>query len=134
MDVYLHSLGCKVNKYDTEALAEQFRRAGHTLVDKPEGADVYVINTCTVTSVADQKSRQAIRKFRRMSPEGCVVLSGCMVQAYPDKATTLEEADIVAGVRDQGKIVDYVEAFFAARQENRTPDRVLDVVEHDRDE
>ena len=134
MDVYLHSLGCKVNKYDTEALAEQFRRAGHTLVDEPEGADVYVINTCTVTSVADQKSRQAIRKFRRMSPEGCVVLSGCMVQAYPDKAATLEEADIVAGVRDQGKIVDYVEAFFAARQENRTPDRVLDVVEHDRDE
>ena len=63
MQVYLHSLGCKVNQYDTEALAERFRRAGFTLTEEPEGADVYVINSCTVTAVADQKSRQAIRKF-----------------------------------------------------------------------
>ncbi len=92
MKVYLHSLGCKVNKYDTESLAERFRRAGFSLAETPEGADVYVINSCTVTAVADQKSRQAIRKFRRMSPDACVVLSGCMVQAYPDKAASLDEA------------------------------------------
>ena len=134
MDVYLHSLGCKVNKYDTESLAERFRRAGFTLVDEPEGADVYVINTCTVTSVADQKSRQAIRRFRRMSPDACVVLSGCMVQAYPEKAAELEEADIVAGVRDQEKIIEYVDAFFAAKSASKTPEQILDVLEHDRDE
>lgn len=134
MDVYLYSLGCKVNKYDTESLAERFRRAGFRLLDEPEGADVYVINTCTVTSVADQKSRQAIRRFRRMSPDACVVLSGCMVQAYPEKAAELEEADIIAGVRDQEKIIEYVDAFFEARRDARTPERVLDVLEHDRDE
>ena len=134
MQVYLHSLGCKVNKYDTEALAERFRRAGFTLTEEPEGADVYVINSCTVTAVADQKSRQAIRKFRRMSPDACVVLSGCMVQAYPDKAASLDEADIVAGVRDQEKIIDYVNEFFAEKAEAKTPEKVLDVLAHDRDE
>ena len=134
MKVYLHSLGCKVNKYDTESLAERFRRAGFTLAETPEGADVYVINSCTVTAVADQKSRQAIRKFRRMSPDACVVLSGCMVQAYPDKAASLDEADIVAGVRDQEKIIDYVNRFFAEKAQKKVPEKVLDVVEHDRDE
>ncbi len=134
MKVYLHSLGCKVNKYDTESLAERFRRAGFSLAETPEGADVYVINSCTVTAVADQKSRQAIRKFRRMSPDACVVLSGCMVQAYPDKAASLDEADIVAGVRDQEKIIDYVNRFFAEKAQKKVPEKVLDVVEHDRDE
>ena len=131
--VHLHSLGCKVNQYDTEALAERFRSAGFTLSDSPEGCDVYVINSCTVTAVADQKSRQAIRKFRRMAPDACVVLSGCMVQAYPDKASSLEEADIVAGVRDLEKIIDHVNAFFEQRR-GGAADRVLDVAEHDRDE
>ena len=134
MKVYLHSLGCKVNKYDTESLAERFRRAGFLLTEEPEGADVYVINSCTVTAVADQKSRQAIRKFRRMSPDACVVLSGCMVQAYPDKAASLDEADIVAGVRDQEKIIDYVNEFFAEKAQEKVPERVLDVLAHDRDE
>ncbi len=134
MKVYLHSLGCKVNKYDTEALAERFRRAGFTLTDTAEGADIYVINSCTVTAVADQKSRQAIRKFRRMSPDACVILSGCMVQAYPNKAAALDEADIVAGVRDQEKIIEYVNEFFAEKAAEKVPEKVLDVVEHDRDE
>ena len=134
MKVYLHSLGCKVNKYDTESLAERFRRAGFLLTEEPEGADVYVINSCTVTAVADQKSRQAIRKFRRMSPDACVVLSGCMVQAYPDKAASLDEADIVAGVRDQEKIIDYVNEFFAEKAQEKVPEKVLDVLAHDRDE
>jgi len=134
MKVYLHSLGCKVNKYDTESLAEQFRRAGFTLTETPEGADVYVINSCTVTAVADQKSRQTIRRFRRMSPDSCVVLSGCMVQAYPDKAASLDEADIVAGVRDQEKIIEYVNRFFAEKAKEKVPGKVLDVLAHDRDE
>ena len=134
MTVWLHSLGCKVNQYDTEALAERFRRAGFTLSDTPEGCDVYVINSCTVTAVSDQKSRQAVRKFRRMNPDACVVLSGCMVQAYPEKASELDAADIVIGVRDQEKLIEYVRAFFASRAADRVPDRVLDVPEYERDE
>ena len=69
-----------------------------------------------------------------MSPDACVVLSGCMVQAYPDKAASLDEADIVAGVRDQEKIIDYVNEFFAEKAEAKTPEKVLDVLAHDRDE
>lgn len=134
MNVYLHSLGCKVNQYDTEALTERFRSAGYTISDTPEGCDVYVINSCTVTAVSDQKSRQAVRKFRRMNPEGCVVLSGCMVQAYPEKSSELEEADIILGVRDQAKVVQYVEDFFDQKLQKKDPSRILDVVEHDRDE
>lgn len=134
MTVYLHSLGCKVNRYDTEALAERFRAAGFTLSETPEGCDVIVVNSCTVTAVADQKSRQALRHLRRIAPDACVVLSGCMVQAYPDRAAELEEADIVAGVRDQEKIVAYVQDFLAQKAAAQTPDPILDVREHDRDE
>ncbi|MBR5753096.1 MAG: tRNA (N(6)-L-threonylcarbamoyladenosine(37)-C(2))-methylthiotransferase MtaB [Clostridia bacterium] len=134
MTVYLHSLGCKVNQYDTEALAEQFRAAGFDVSDAPEGCDVCVINSCTVTAVADQKSRQAIRHFRRMNPDACIVLSGCMVQAYPEKAAALEAADIVAGVRDQEKIIAEVRDFFAQKQSGETPAPLVDVREHDRDE
>ena len=134
MTVYLYSLGCKVNQYDTEALTERFRSAGFTVSDEPEGCDVCVINSCTVTAEADRKSRQAIRKFRRMNPDACIVLSGCMVQAYPEKSSALSEADIVAGVRDQEKIIAHVREFFAQRREDRTADQILDVPEHDRDE
>ena len=134
MKVFLYSLGCKVNQYDTESLTEQFLRAGYTLTEDAAEADVCVINSCTVTSVADQKSRQAIRRFRRLAPEACIVLSGCMVQAYPEKSAELEEADIVAGVRDQKKIIDHVNEFFEQRAADHPSDRILDVLEHDRDE
>ena len=134
MTVYLHSLGCKVNQYDTEALSERFRASGFTISETPEDCDVIVVNSCTVTAVADQKSRQALRHFRRIAPEACLVLSGCMVQAYPDKAAELEAADIVAGVRDQEKIIAYVRDFLAQKQAEQIPVPVLDVREHDRDE
>ena len=79
----------------TQALSEQFRAKGFQIVPPEEEADVYLVNSCTVTGTGDQKSRQAVRRFKRLHPQSIVVLTGCMPQAYPDQANTLAQADIV---------------------------------------
>ena len=77
----LHNLGCKVNAYETEAMQELLEQNGYEIVPFKEGADVYIINTCTVTNVADRKSRQMLHKARKMNPDAVVVATGCYVQA-----------------------------------------------------
>ncbi len=77
----LHNLGCKVNAYETEAMQEMLEKAGYEIVPFNEGADVYVINTCTVTNIADRKSRQMLHRARKMNPDAVVVAAGCYVQA-----------------------------------------------------
>ena len=77
MKVAFHTLGCKVNQYETEAISEKFREKGYQVVDEREFADVYIINTCTVTSVADKKSRQYIRKMKKLNPDSVVAVTGC---------------------------------------------------------
>ena len=109
--VYFYTLGCKVNQYDTETLAELFAGAGYGIADAPAGADVIVVNSCTVTAEADRKTRQAVRRFRRLAPGAVVVLCGCMPQAFPDTADALPEADIVTGNRDHRLILSLVENF-----------------------
>ena len=76
----LHNLGCKVNAYETEAMQEMLEKAGYEIVPFKEGADVYVINTCTVTNIADRKSRQMLHRARKMNPDAVVVAAGCYVQ------------------------------------------------------
>lgn len=95
MKAAFYTLGCKVNQYETQALSEQFRAKGFQIVPPEEEADVYLVNSCTVTGTGDQKSRQAVRRFKRLHPQSIVVLTGCMPQAYPDQANTLAQADIV---------------------------------------
>ena len=84
MKVAFHTLGCKVNQYETEAISEKFREKGYQVVDEREFADVYIINTCTVTSVADKKSRQYIRKMKKLNPDSVVAVTGCYAQIKPD--------------------------------------------------
>ena len=91
----LHNLGCKVNAYETEAMQELLEQNGYEIVPFKEGADVYIINTCTVTNVADRKSRQMLHKARKMNPDAVVVATGCYVQARGEDIDPC--VDIVVG-------------------------------------
>ena len=84
--VAIHTLGCKVNQYDSEGIAAQFRAHGYEIVDfNQKGADIYIINTCTVTNISDQKSRQMIRKAHRSNPNAKIVVVGCLAQTDPEQ-------------------------------------------------
>ena len=89
MKIAFHTLGCKVNQYETEAMKEQFAAAGHTIAGEEDFADAYVINTCTVTNLADRKSRQYIRRMKRVNPEAVVAVTGCYAQVSPDEPAGL---------------------------------------------
>lgn len=93
----LHNLGCKVNAYETEAMQEMLEKAGYEIVPFKEGADIYIINTCTVTNIADRKSRQMLHRARKMNPDAVVVAAGCYVQAQEDKQEIDPCIDIVIG-------------------------------------
>ena len=80
MRVAFHTLGCKVNQYETEAIREQFARAGHEIIGEDGSADVYIINTCTVTNLADRKSRQFIRKAKKNNRDAVIAVTGCYAQ------------------------------------------------------
>ena len=84
MKVAFHTLGCKVNQYETEAMREQFEKAGFQSVGEEDFADVYVINTCTVTNIADRKSRQYIRRMKKGNPYAVVAVTGCYAQIKPE--------------------------------------------------
>lgn len=107
--VALHNLGCKVNAYETEAMQELLERHGYEIVPFQEGADVYIINTCTVTNMADRKSRQMLHKARKMNPDSIVVACGCYVQAKKDDIP--EGIDIVVGNNKKQNIVEILENY-----------------------
>ncbi|NLC10852.1 MAG: tRNA (N(6)-L-threonylcarbamoyladenosine(37)-C(2))-methylthiotransferase MtaB [Firmicutes bacterium] len=102
--VAFHTLGCKVNYADTEALAGVFRQEGFQVVDSQEEADVYVINTCTVTHVGDRKSRQVIRRTKRRHPGAMIVAVGCYSQVAPQELASIEEVDLVWGTRERHRL------------------------------
>jgi len=104
-----YTLGCKVNQYDTESLARLFRERGYDVVDFESPADVYCINTCTVTSTSEKKSRQAIRRAKRRNRSAIVAVVGCYAQVAPDEVASIPGVDVVAGIRERGKLVDLVE-------------------------
>lgn len=117
MRIAFHTLGCKVNQYETEAMKEAFSKRGALVVSEDEQADVYVVNTCTVTNLADRKSRQYIRRMKKVSPEALVVVTGCYAQVASEEVSSLEEVDIVVGNGLKGKICDTV--FKALEERNR---------------
>ena len=100
MRIAIYTLGCKVNQYETQAMETILRQRGHTLVDFESPADAYIINTCTVTAVSDKKSRQAIRRARRMSPNGVVAVCGCYAQTTPEAVEELD-VDLISGTGDR---------------------------------
>ncbi len=107
-----YTLGCKVNQYETEAMAQQLQKHGFEIVSHNEKADVFVVNSCTVTASGDQKTRQAVRRFKKNNPDACIVLTGCMPQAYPEKAKELFEADIVIGNKNNDTLPSVLGEYF----------------------
>ncbi len=108
------TLGCKVNQYESQALEQEGRRRGHTLVPPEEAAEVYIVNTCTVTNLADQKNRQIIRRLRRERPEALLCVCGCFPQTHGGEAEALG-ADLVTGTGDRGKFWDLAEQALAGK-------------------
>lgn len=113
----LHNLGCKVNSYETEAMQQMLEEAGYEIVPFREGADVYVINTCSVTNIADRKSRQMLHRARKMNPDAVVVAAGCYVQAAGEELKKDEAIDIVIGNNKKTELIEILNAWFEARQE-----------------
>lgn len=122
-----HTLGCRVNTYETEAIMETFLKAGYDITDFDMYADVYVINTCTVTSISDKKSRQMIRKAKKLNQEAVVAAVGCYAQVAPDEVAQVEGVDVIAGTADKGKIVELVEQFKKEKRQLLSVDNVMNI-------
>ena len=116
MYIYFYTFGCKVNVYETAAMSEAFEKAGYTVTQVRELADILVINSCTVTSESDSKLMQTIRRIRREKPDGVIVLTGCYPQAFPNEAKACG-ADVITGTKDRSRIVELTEEFLKSRQQ-----------------
>ncbi|KJL04758.1 tRNA (N(6)-L-threonylcarbamoyladenosine(37)-C(2))-methylthiotransferase MtaB [Priestia aryabhattai] len=114
--VAFHTLGCKVNHYETEAIWQLFKGQGYERVEYEQTADVYVINTCTVTNTGDKKSRQVIRRAVRKNPDAVICVTGCYAQTSPAEIMAIPGVDIVVGTQDRVKMLDYIEQFKKERQ------------------
>ena len=111
MNIAFYTLGCKVNQYETQVMREEFIKKGHTTVPASAPFDVLIINSCTVTAESDRKTRQTLNHYRKANPNACIVLTGCMVQAFSKKSKALEGADIIIGNTDVMRVVASVEQF-----------------------
>ena len=114
MNVFFHTLGCKVNQYETQEMREQLNKNGYQVTENEDDADIFVINSCTVTSESDRKTRQCVRHYKNKHPESTVVLTGCMPQSFPEMAEKLVEADIVLGNKNNKLLVSSLNEYFAA--------------------
>lgn len=132
--VAFHTLGCKVNSYETEGMQKLFRDSGFEILNFDDMADIYVVNTCTVTNLADRKSRQMLRKARRMNKNAIIVAAGCYVQAYPNETEDIEDfkdtVDIIVGNNHKQDIVKIVMEYTNEELENKH-EYVLDIGEVD---
>ena len=114
--VALHKLGCKVNAYETEAMQQMLEAAGYEIVPFEPGADIYVINTCSVTNIADRKSRQMLHKAKKMNPDAIVVAAGCYVQADTKKAEADASIDIIIGNNKKQELIPILESYRTGHQ------------------
>ncbi len=114
--VAFHTLGCKVNHYETEAIWQLFQQAGYEKTEYDQTSDVYVINTCTVTNTGDKKSRQVIRRAIRKNPEAVVCVTGCYAQTSPAEIMAIPGVDIVVGTQDRHKLIEYIGQFRKDRE------------------
>ena len=115
----LHNLGCKVNAYETESMQQLLEKAGYEIVPFEEKADVYVVNTCSVTNIADRKSRQMLHRAKKRNPDSVVVAAGCYVQTAKERALTDASVDILIGNNKKHQLPEMLEQFFAVRQEDK---------------
>ncbi|GEN84637.1 threonylcarbamoyladenosine tRNA methylthiotransferase MtaB [Sporosarcina luteola] len=114
--VAFHTLGCKVNHYETEAIWQLFKEAGYERSDFEKNADVYVVNTCTVTNTGDKKSRQVIRRAIRRNPDAVICVTGCYAQTSPAEIMAIPGVDIVVGTQDRTKLLGLIDEYRVERQ------------------
>ena len=112
----LHNLGCKVNSYETEAMQQLLEAAGYEIVDFEDQADVYIINTCSVTNMADKKSRQMLHRAKAKNPDAVVVAAGCYVQAAGEKLKEDDAIDLVIGNNKKADLIPLLEEFLAGKE------------------
>ena len=127
MLIAFHTLGCKVNQYETHAMRQMMEQAGHTTAElsaECNTPDVLIINSCTVTGESDRKLRQFLRRCKREMPNCILMLTGCMPQAYPEQAAALAEADIVLGNASRRDVLPHLEAYL------RHHERIVDIPDH----
>lgn len=116
MKISFFTLGCKVNQYETETLKNLFFENGWTIVNNSDFADVYIINSCTVTSIGDKKARQSIHKFKLINPNSIIVVTGCFPQAFPDKIKSLKNVDIITGTTNRSNLPNIINQFLNDRK------------------
>jgi threonylcarbamoyladenosine tRNA methylthiotransferase MtaB len=120
----IFTLGCKVNQYESQAMREDLLRHGYVLSDDKEHADISIINSCTVTSTSDSKNRKLINRLRRANPDGIIVLTGCMPQAFPKEMEKLTNCDIILGNRERAKLIPTLESYISNRK------KLIDIPPH----
>lgn len=128
MNIYFITFGCKVNLYETENMKQSFSEAGFTVSNAESSADIFVVNSCTVTGTGDKKLKKELRRLRRSYPSSVIVLTGCFPQAFAEEAEKLPEADIVTGTKNRAELPKLVQRFTEEKN------RVVSVCPHTRDE
>ena len=124
--VAFYTLGCKVNQYETNAMEQQFKNCGYDIVKNTEIADIYVINTCTVTNVAERKSRQMLRRVKEINENSILIVCGCYEQVAEKELEQIPEIDIILGINEKNKIVEIVEKYIKSK-DAETLEQVSDV-------
>ena len=126
MKAGIATLGCKVNQYESQVMMENLLSHGFEQVSEGEQADVFIINSCTVTATGDKKVRQTVRRARRENPDAVIILTGCMPQAFPEECQAIEEADIIIGNSNRAGLIGYIEEFMRSHQ------RIIHIQPHGR--
>lgn len=130
MKVAFLTLGCKVNQYETNGMIQEFKNSGYEIVEFDEKADIYIINTCTVTNMSDRKSRQFLRQAKKNNTKGIVVAVGCYAQVAKEELEKIPEIDLVLGTNEKIKIVEHVEKFLKDKRENQLIEDVFKTKEY----
>lgn len=129
LSVAFCTLGCKVNQYETDAMEEMFAAAGYEIKNFKEAADVYVVNTCTVTNIADRKSRQMLHRAKKLNPEALIVAVGCYVQAAKDQLEKDENVDLIIGNNKKSEVVSLVEQMIKSRSQKKDDSERIAVID-----
>ena len=128
--VSFYTLGCKVNQYETNAMEQQFIKNNYEIVENTQKADIYVINTCTVTNMAERKSRQMLRRVKEINPSAVLVVCGCYAQVAKNELEQIPEIDIILGINEKNEIVQIVENYMEkmAEQDKKSQEAEIDDV------
>ncbi len=118
MNIAFHTLGCKVNQYESDAMKNKSKEKGWTVVDENSFSDIYVINTCTVTNLADRKSRQYIRRMKKINPDSVVVVTGCYAQVSEQEVKEIEGVNLVIGNNNKSKVIDIIDEYVRDSRED----------------